>query len=104
MIILNVNNEEKYSFDKEELEGKLLEATFKILEDADAQPMIKQTIKSSVGMLFGLMGIHKPKELKDMDNLEFAIRFVTSQVLEQLENKGEISITASKLEKEKEEV
>lgn len=85
MIKIKVNDK-VYGFEKEEIEGQFINAGVGKLNDAfDNMGAMKGTVKSSLNVLFMAMGINKPKELQDMDNVEFATRLAVETLLTSLE-------------------
>lgn len=82
-------NEHTFEVDKQELEQLLItQGLSKLNEDTDEKgKMVKQTIKSTIGMVLGLMGIQKPKELAHLDNLQFAGTLAVTNILSALEGK-----------------
>lgn len=82
-------NNHTFAVEKEELEKALIEKGLsKLNEDTDEKgKMVKQTVKSTIGMVLGLMGIQKPKELSHLDNIQFAGTLAITTLLNSLEDK-----------------
>jgi hypothetical protein len=85
MITLKIDGKEFY-FDKNEMEKKLSEAGMEKLKESDFDGK-KSMFGSLIGSALMMMGIKKPKEAKDMDNMEFASRLALHMILNNLEDK-----------------
>jgi len=94
-ITVEENGKKKtYNFDEDKVEKEMLDpAMEKLTQSLEDNPMLKQTAKSSIGLLLGFMGIQKPKELQEMDNLTFTMHLVKKSILSEL-SKHEINLKA----------
>jgi hypothetical protein len=98
MIKIKVN-EKTYGFERDEVEQVLLNGVvdkLKATQDGKGM-MMRQTVKSALTMIMPMMGIKKPKEYEDMDNIEFMTRFAVTLLLEELE-KANVELTAKEVE------
>ncbi len=97
MIKFNINGK-RYGLEREEVEEQLINVIFDNLNNADNKQAegMKGLMANMLPTLFMFAGIKKPKELKDMDNLEYAIYLVLENGLNHLDGK-EIPFNAKEL-------
>lgn len=96
MIKINFNEEITYGFEREELE-KVLNDKINENSDFEMNPIVKQTLKSSISMILPMIGIHRTEEDKDLDNIEFLKKTFFKMILDELE-RGTIQVEAKVIE------
>lgn len=77
----------KFEIEGEELHQTLLQTGLPKMQEAldEMGGSAKMMVGSSLGAVLGLLGMQKPKELRSMDNVEYAVRLAISMLLETAE-------------------
>jgi hypothetical protein len=97
MIKLKIDGKE-FFFDKDEMEQKITSNGLQQLKENDFEGK-RGMFSSLIGSALMMIGIKKPKEAKEMDNVEFASLYALHLVLSSLEGKT-IELESSKGEVE----
>lgn len=77
-------NDKVFEFERAMFEERFTENGIGKLKDIELTK--NPLVKSSLGMVLTMMGIKKPKEFEEMDNIEFIARVAVTSILDTLES------------------